>query len=306
MDYFIGIDGGGTKTHCIIADETKKQLFECYGEATNFLTIGTKLACNILISLIHECKSRLGIGSEQIASIFVAVSGAGRSSDAQFLEEEFHKSTKQYSNVYFDGDAIAALTGAFHEDAGIILISGTGSIILGKDRNGNMYRAGGFGRIIGDEGSGYAIGRKGLSAISKQLDGRGEATLMTKYLNQKFQISSADELITAIYRNNFDISSFAPYVLAAAEQGDDIAFEIVNEAVNELISLVRTVRNKITPEKMSLVLTGSLISSDNILSHKLHGKIREIFPDIFINTAKNSPAYGAMMLGYNKVRDAKK
>ena len=202
MKYYIGIDGGGSKTHCIIANEKKEQVFECFGEATNFLIIGTTPACKILHSLIETCKKQLSIGNDQIGSLCIAVSGAGRQSDAKYLEEEFtnsaHNKSNPFRNVCVESDATAALTGAFHEDAGIILISGTGSIILGKDTHGKTHRAGGFGRIIGDEGSGFSLGCKGISAISKQFDGRGEITHMTEYLKSGFEISNAEELITAI------------------------------------------------------------------------------------------------------------
>ncbi len=99
------------------------------------------------------------------------------------------------------------MEGAFSGKPGCILIAGTGSILFGKDKNGLMHRNGGFGRIIGDEGSGHSIGRKGLSAVAKELDGRGKSTLITKMLNKKYNISSASDLIINVYKNNFDIAS---------------------------------------------------------------------------------------------------
>ncbi|MEO8398565.1 MAG: BadF/BadG/BcrA/BcrD ATPase family protein, partial [Ignavibacteriaceae bacterium] len=209
MKYLIGIDGGGTKTHCVITNHDGKILFECYGAASNFLIRGTEKVSETILNLIDECKNNLKINYSDIESILIGTTGAGRRSDAERLEEAFIRFSKSqgitFNNFRVESDARIALEGAFSGKPGSILIAGTGSIMFGKDSKGGVHRVGGFGRFIGDEGSGFSIGKKGLTAISKNFDGRGEQTLLTDLINEKFKIDSPGKLIIEIHKNNLDI-----------------------------------------------------------------------------------------------------
>ncbi|MCL4278865.1 MAG: hypothetical protein KJZ60_04155, partial [Ignavibacteriaceae bacterium] len=119
------------------------------------------------------------------------------------LLEKGFKDFADEEGIHFKGvkvisDAHIALEGAFPDSAGCILIAGTGSILFGKDEKGVIHRVGGFGRLIGDEGSGYSIGRKALNAVSKSSDGRGEETLISELLNSKMNSGSANAIINKV------------------------------------------------------------------------------------------------------------
>lgn len=300
MKYFIGIDGGGTKSHCVVIDESRNQLFECFGGATNFLMLGNEVVCQTIYELLEKCGEELKIDFSKFTSATLGTTGAGRRTDAESLESSFKNFIAQkkipLNKFSVTSDAVAALEGAFGGGVGCILIAGTGSICFGKDEKGNIRRTGGFGRFIGDEGSGYGIGRQALRAIAKNFDGRGAPTLLMNIFVSEFNISSPEQLITDIYKNNFDIASVAPMVLRAAEQGDKIANDILEYQTDELILHIRGIRKKIICAKLKIAFIGGLIANENIYSAMLQRKIAGELPDVEIHKAKFSPAFGAALI----------
>ncbi|MHB1687197.1 MAG: N-acetylglucosamine kinase, partial [Ignavibacteriaceae bacterium] len=226
--------------------------------------------------------------------------GAGRRNDAERLEKNFISFSKtkgiEFEKVLVESDARIALEGAFAGKPGSILIAGTGSIMFGKDANGNIYRIGGFGRFIGDEGSGYSIGKKGLAAVAKEFDGRINETAISELLKEKFKIHSGDILITEIYKNNFEIASAAPLVIKAAENGDAIAGKILDEESDELILHISAMIKKIGQTFLNLSFIGGTISSDNIFSKMLKEKIKTKLPQVNVISPEYSPAVGAVLM----------
>ena len=210
MKYLIGMDGGGTKTKCILTDINLKPIYETNGGPSNFLVIGTEKVSETILNMISDIATSQNISSTEIESIVLGTTGGGRRSDAEILESQIIKDASQKSiainKFRIESDARIALEGAFSGKAGSILIAGTGSIMFGKDERGEIHRVGGFGRFIGDEGSGYRIGRIGLNAVARFFDGRAKQTKIADLLAQEFSISSSEELITEVYRNNFNIA----------------------------------------------------------------------------------------------------
>lgn len=300
MKYLIGIDGGGTKSKCVITDFEFKPKFETSGGPTNFLMLGTDKVAETILGLIHQCVVNLNIKYEDIAAIVLGTTGGGRRSGAEDLERAIthlaaHKRIL-LNKFRVESDARIALEGAFSGKPGSILISGTGSIMFGKDAKGVIHRVGGFGRFIGDEGSGYRLGQKGLSSVAKEFDGRGNKTLISELLKEKFNIESPENLITEIYRNNFDIASVAPLVIEAAEKGDKIAQNIIETEADELVLHIESMRKKLKEKKMYVALIGSLITTENIYSFRFREKVVQKFDDVVIKDAENPPEIGAAIL----------
>lgn len=300
MKYIIGIDGGGTKTDCSVSDLDGNILFETKGAPSNFLIEGIEKVSGIILDLINRCKEKLKFDYSDIEIILIGTAGAGRISDAERLKGSFVDLSKNkgidFKNFIVESDARIALEGAFSGLPGAILITGTGSIMLGKDIDGNIYRIGGFGRYIGDEGSGFSIGRKGLNAVSKQFDGRGNFTLISEYLEDKFKINSAEKLITEVYKNNFDIASIALLIITAAENNDEAAIKILEGEISEILKFIPVMRQQLNLTEFRLSLIGSLINKENFYSKKLKEKIMNDFPDIKIQPPQNPPATGAILM----------
>jgi len=307
MKYLIGIDGGGTKTDCAVADLSGKIIRQTAGKPSNFLVIGVEEALENIFALIEENLFQLEGDFSDVKQIVIGVAGAGREEDAMLLEKGF-KDYSDQEGVHFKGvkvvsDAHIALEGAFPDSAGCILIAGTGSILFGKDEKGVIHRVGGFGRLIGDEGSGYSIGRKALNAVSKASDGRGEETLISELLNAKMNSGSTNGIINKVYKEKLDVASVARIVIAAAEEGDPIAEDILDEEADELVLHIKSLLNKIQIDKFNVAFSGSLIDNNNFYSDLLKKKIKSTLPNVKIVKPAVPPVSGAILLAKRIVNE---
>jgi N-acetylglucosamine kinase len=304
MALYIGLDGGGTKTKCVLVDEEMNVLSEMIGGPSNFLVFGLDKVTQSLFNLITDCVKQADIDLSKIDSILLGTAGAGRRADAERLENSFIQKSNE-SNISInkfavESDARIALEGAFSGESGSILIAGTGSIMFGKDSEGNIHRVGGFGRILGDEGSGFHIGRSGLTAIAKYFDGRGEKTDLAYLLKNKFNISDSHQLISEVYKNNIDIASVAPLVIEAAEGGDKICKEIIQNEVDQLLQHVESMKILIKEDELKISLIGGTITTDNYYAKLFKHKIN-IFDSVKITEPELEPAIGAALIAKNIV-----
>jgi len=300
MQYLIGMDGGGTKTACIAADLEGRVLHECTGGPSNFLMLGTTKVAEMLFSLITECKEKLNAEYDDFVSIVLGTTGAGRRVDAEKLEIAFSEYALT-KNVVFkkfsvDSDGRIALEGAFSGKSGSILIAGTGSFMLGKDAQGNIHRVGGFGRFIGDQGSGYMLGKRGLAMVAKDYDGRGDKTKLTGLVAEKLGIDSPENLIIEIYKNNFDIASAAPLVIQAAAEGDEVCHNILEEESHELVLHLFAMMKKLKEPSMNLALIGGIISTENAFSEIFKNSVHKLIPNVNIQLPEYPPAMGAIFM----------
>ena len=300
MKYYIGIDGGGTKTKCILTDENLNTLFENVGGPSNFLLIGAEKVSETILDHITNCCFAKNITSDLIAGIVLGTTGAGRKSDVEILEKQILKDSKEknikINKLRIESDARIALEGAFTGNAGSILIAGTGSIMFGKDEDSNIHRVGGYGRYIGDEGSGYRIGRKGLNAVARAFDGRAKQTRIIDFLSQEFSITSPEELITEVYRNNFSIPSVAPLVFEAAESGDITSQRILEDEANELLAHLSAMKLKLNVSLLKVSLIGSILTTPNYFSYLFNEMVVRKYNDVKIMEAEHSPEFGAALM----------
>ena len=307
MKYLIGFDCGATKTECALTDINGNILYTTTGGAANFLVTGTDGTSRIILSLLNDCIKKLNTDYSEIENIVIGAAGAGRKKDAEKLEssllEIFSADEIKIKSLTVVSDAQISLQGAFPNEVGCILIAGTGSIIYGKDEKGNIYRTGGFGRLLGDEGSGFSIGKKGLQAAAKYFDGRGEETLIIKLIEEKYSIRTTDELIAKVYNENFDIASVAEVVIIAAKKEDQIAHHILLEESEELIHHLSTMMKKMNTIDLSVSFAGSLILNNNVYSDMLRGKIKTSLPSVKIVVPKYSPIEGAILLAKEMLSD---
>ena len=307
MKYLIVFNCGATKTDCALADINGNILYTTTGGAANFLVSGTEGTSGIIMSLLNDCIKKFNTDYSEIENIVIGAAGAGRKKDAEKLKssllEIFSSDGIKIKSLKVVSDAQIALEGAFPNEDGCILIAGTGSIIYGKDENGNIYRAGGFGRLIGDEGSGFSIGRKGLQAVAKYYDDRGDETLIVKLIKEKYFIKTADELITKVYKEKFDIASIAEIVIIAAKNEDQIAHHILLEETDELIHHISTMMKKMDTIDLRVSFAGSLILNNNIYSDMLRDKINTSLPSVKIVAPKHSPIEGAILLAKEMLND---
>ncbi|HLP15239.1 MAG TPA: BadF/BadG/BcrA/BcrD ATPase family protein [Bacteroidota bacterium] len=305
--YVIGMDGGGTKTVAIIAALDGTIIAEHVAGPTNFQFIGVEKAAQTIYSLICDCCNSAGCTVREISAVTLGLAGAGRTGDQKRMADGLRayavSQGTRLKEVIVDSDARIALEGAFKGGPGIIVIAGTGSIAFGKDRHGVIHRVGGWGRILGDEGSGFFIGRAGLTAVTRYIDGRGEKTSLTKLVAEKFCLSDQTEIITAVYQSAFDVASIAPLVLEAAMKNDQVSRLIVEQASTDLTNHVRALGMKITPpsrrkvrEKIPVSLIGGLIANDTLLRRMLLAQMELALPHVQVTEPLSVPAYGAVVM----------
>lgn len=299
MAFYIGLDGGGTKTKCVVVDEKMNVLSELVGGPSNFLVFALDEVTQSLFNLITDSIKQADIDISGVESILLGTAGAGRREDAERLEKNFMLKANELripiKKFVVESDARVALEGAFSGNPGSIFIAGTGSIMFGKDSDGNIHRVGGFGRILGDEGSGFHIGRSGLTAVAKQFDGRGEKTKLSNLLKNKFNISNSKELILAIYKNNFDTAAVAPLVIQAAEEGDDICTSIIQDEVDELLLHIKSMKKLIQEDKLKISLIGGTITTDNFYARLFKEKVN-VMRNVKLSEPEFDPAIGAALM----------
>lgn len=299
MAYFVGIDGGGTKTKAVLVDENMSMLAENVGGPSNFLVFGLVKVSKSLIQTIVEISKKANINCSEIGSILLGTAGAGRRTDAERLEKSFLSETENenitINNFHVESDARIALEGAFSGNPGSILIAGTGSIMFGKDSQGDIHRVGGFGRILGDEGSGFHIGRSGLTAVAQEYDGRGKETALTMMLKEKYNISSSSELITEVYKNEFDIAVVAPLVIKAAEQNDEVCLKILRSEIEELVEHIHSMKKVLDEDELKISLIGGTITTDNFYA-KLFSKEIDSIDGVNITEPEMAPEFGAALM----------
>jgi len=305
--FVIGIDGGGTKTAAVIADVEGNILARHTAGPSNVQIIGAEKAAGVIYSLIRDCCVSAGCTPNNISGTTMGLAGAGRSDDQKRIAQALHRLTltKKFrlKKVHIESDARIALEGAFNGDPGIVLIAGTGSIAVAKDEAGNIYRTGGWGRILGDEGSGYYIGKEGLKAVCRQYDGRSGPTLLTDSVAKKFRLKTPADIIAAVHNEKFNIASLAPIVLDAAEMGDEASTAIIQQASDELTGLVRALMTKLEnnsaghmDKRIPLSFIGGLIEGETPLTRALRREILASFPNAAIVPPSAPPVVGAVLM----------
>lgn len=288
----IGVDGGGSNSKLAVADSELNILHQAEGGPTNFLKIGIDEAVKNLGNLLAPIINKF---ADSYSCCVIGTAGAGRKEDASQLENELKKHLRNVNQIKVVSDAKITLTGAFENSNGAILIAGTGSILFYKNSN-SVKRIGGFGRILGDEGSGYAIGKAALNHLAKVFDGRDSKSNLSEMLIEDYSLNSGDELIREVYKHNFDIASVARNVIDSAEKGDKIAREILESESSQLIQHIDTLINNENLSNLYLSFAGSLLTNKNYYSDLIKRKLNKSYPQIKLVTPKYNPEIGALLI----------
>jgi N-acetylglucosamine kinase-like BadF-type ATPase len=300
----IGLDGGGTKTQGVLIDAEGRLLARAVGESSNIQAIGAQRLGENLASLVQELASTAGCRPADIDHLYAGLAGAGRPADREAISS-LVVSQGLAKNHTIDTDASAALAGAFGGGPGIIVISGTGSICFGKDEKGSVYRCGGWGFKLGDEGSGHYIGQQALIAALKDLDGRGPRTQLRTHFEKRYELSSIDLIISQIYSDKIDrteLASNAPAVFAAAEQGDEAARGIVESAGREIGKLVAAAAKRMGREggHVAVALIGSVFNQRGTLLPFMREEALKVVAQADFIDPRFEPAIGSSLLGLQK------
>ena len=299
MGIRIGIDGGGTKT-LLRAMENGQLLGEVRGGASNLTALPAEQVRDNLTRLIGGFFNQSGTSPDQVDRLVLGTAGASSPSARTILQEVLAGLVPGAQLLIVD-DAIPLLYAGTGDGVGMVLISGTGSICSGRNRKGQQTRAGGWGHLIGDEGSGYALGRDCLTAVMESFDGRIGPTVLTDMIFDRLHLSDHKALIDWVYRQGngkAEIAALSDLCDKAAEDGDQAARAIMERAAGELARLVAAVAKNLDlpPEDRCCVCAGGNLVHSQQLRGLLTQELESLLPGGRILLSQRDAADGCLLM----------
>ncbi|MEH1898407.1 MAG: BadF/BadG/BcrA/BcrD ATPase family protein [Nostoc sp.] len=312
MSYILGIDGGASKTVCILMDDLCQVLGRDEAGPSNYQGIGREATLQSIQSAIQNAvKAAIITSTLKIDAICLGLAGVGRAADIEVVKglvEELQNNkllpitwALKPANIVICNDALIALVGGIGQPVGIVVAAGTGSIVFGRNNQGHTKRVGGWGYILGDEGSAYKIAIAGMNAALKSDDGREKSTSLIEGFKQHLDLESIEDLIELIYRRGWGvkkIAALAPIVDFAAASGDIVANIIIDDAVKELVKATSTVIDAIFSSNsiLEVVTTGSVWRGRCKIHERFAASLGKKFPEVRVIFPRYEPAYGAGLL----------
>lgn len=301
--HVIGIDAGGTKTVCLLCDGDGRLVAETRGEGANLHSAG-ELAVE---KVLHGLMERVLVERPSApAAICLGIAGVDRQSDVGLINELMRRIGHK-ARIVVTNDALVALVAGVGEGPGIVVISGTGSIAYGRNGRNQAARAGGWGYVLGDEGSGYWIGRHALRAVVREADGRGRPTAITPHILGQLGLARPQELVHAVYDTDLKppaIAALARCVQRARDEGDPVAKAILDDAARELAASAASVARRLglEHEAFPFVLSGGMFHVLPWLVDDLSARLQQVAPRASVRVLDREPAWGAVELAVAAAR----
>src|SRR5215212_8197788 len=269
MDYILGVDGGGTKTLALLGDLDGNILARGLSGPSNYNAVGFHTACLALADAISMARKDY---SGEITSLCLGLAGAGRKEDSERFENwAVNKFPKTAVTVTSDAEIL--LMAGSPSGPALALICGTGSIVYGQTVTGELIRAGGWGYLFGDEGSGYAIGIAALRAVIQAHDGRGPETLLSELVLKRYGLHQPPELVRAVYGSESPrpgVAALSNLVEQASGRADPVAIAILEDSSRELARAIAALYPKLGTSTVPLIITGGTILHGRYLKKAFH------------------------------------
>jgi N-acetylglucosamine kinase-like BadF-type ATPase len=301
--HVLGIDAGGTKTVCLLADSQGAIVSEGRGPGANLHTAG-----ELAVEKVLHAAMETAIGDRDItpAAICLGIAGVDREDEATAVRAIMRRIGYK-SRVLVVNDALIGLVAGARDEPGIAINSGTGSIVYGRNAQFEAARAGGWGHMIGDEGSGYWIGRESLAAVMRAFDGRGPETQLAGDILSHFNVDDESRLPRIVYDRELprvSVAALGPIAQRAAEQGDAVALRILERAAEELVLAARSVatRLEMRGDTFTFYLAGGVFRVVPWLVDELQRRLMEVAPRAQVQTLDEEPALGAVWLALAETR----
>jgi N-acetylglucosamine kinase len=300
MAYYIGVDGGASKTAAIVVDESERKLGSGLAGASNHLRVGIEEATRNIERAVNTALVEAGIAIRDVEYAYCGIAGSDHPAHRQKVIDAL-KIFFPRGNFIVDTDARVALTGAIGFGAGVVIISGTGSVAFGRNSHGDEARAGGWGPTLGDEGSGYWIAREGLSAVVRAHDARGFTTMMTDLICAEYGMCNAEELPKFVYATTThtdDIAKYGKVVIEAAQADDDVARDILARGGAELVECVLAVARKLhmTDADFPVAYVGGAFHAGDLLLSPMRLRLQRDAPGATLIPPQRPPVEGAAMM----------
>ena len=301
--HVLGIDAGGTKTVALLADGDGRIVAEGRAGAANLHTEGELEVEKILHTVIDVATDGRDV---TLSAVCLGIAGVDREDDARIIRGIMRRMGYR-SNAVVVNDALIALVAGAGSNPGVVVIAGTGSIAYGVSHHGVAARAGGWGPTLGDEGSGYWVGRRALAAVMRDADGRGPRTELTPLVLGHFSLPTPGALVAEIYhqpQGRRAIASLAAVVDRARAGGDTVAIDIMSRAADELALAAGSVINRLEMrgEQFPVLLAGGMLKESTWLASEVRGRMAEVAPCSTVALLTEEPAVGAVRLATAQAR----
>jgi N-acetylglucosamine kinase-like BadF-type ATPase len=299
--YWLGVDGGGTNCRAALADAAGKVLGTGQAAAANLIRVGLDAAVAHIQQAVTEACHQADLNVAQITGACFGLAGVGNPQHHATMLAAL-RATFPLKHLLLETDARIALAGATDLQPGVVVIAGTGSIACGINARGEFARAGGWGPAMGDEGSGYYIGRRALAAVVMAYDERGAATSLSGPVCQHFNVETPPELPPVIYNEPIkvmhEIAQLSKLVVAHAQMGDAVALDILNDAAHELARAVNAVIKKLgmQEEVFRVAYVGGVFGAGELILGPLRQAVRGYAPKAEIALPLMLPVQGAVKL----------
>jgi N-acetylglucosamine kinase len=301
--HVLGIDAGGTKTVCLLADDGGAIVSSARGAGANLHTSGEAAVDEVLRAVVHQTLAGRPI---EPAVICIGMAGVDREDEMRAVRAIVRRISPQ-SRILVVNDAMIALVAGARDAPGIVILSGTGSIVFGRNAAGEAARAGGWGHMIGDEGSGYWIGREALAAIMRRCDGRAPATALTAAVLHHFNVADISQLPRIVYdreQPRMAVSALGPVVQAASDRGDAVAIQILDRAADELVLMAQSVAKRLDMlgAEFTFHLAGGAFRVVPRLAQEMPRRLAALAARTSCAMLEEEPAMGAVRLALAEAR----
>lgn len=298
---YLGVDGGGTQTRAVLADEAGRVHRSAQAGSANRNHHSRDEVRRTLQALFQETLTGLPSGSA-LSALFLGMSGISTEADRQELRGILHEIPEIGSEVRVgvENDTLAGLTGGLSGRPGLALIAGTGSACFGRSADGTHLLCGGWGALADDIGSAPWIGLQALRAAVRAEDGRQLPTALQGIVFEFLGLGEPRQLIRRVHNHGLeraDLGRIAPLVAAAAQSGDAAAESILREAASGLSEMVRVTAHRLFGQSpCEMILVGGLALSGPPFQPMLIERIHRDCPPVLIRDPELPPALGAVLL----------
>jgi glucosamine kinase len=307
MRYVVGIDGGGSKTTAAVVGEDLGAVGEYTTGPANHRSVGTQVAVSNIAEAVAGALRTADAHLSDVSAVCMCLAGFDTDLDLPVPQQAMTQ-LGFTGPVIVENDVVGAWAGATEAQPGLVVIAGTGATALGMNARGELWRTDGWDYILGDAGSGFAIGSVGIRTAMKALDGRAAPTLLVRELADAYHVRNAEEMrrmVDSTPFGKFEIAAFGARVSHAADEGDAAAQAIMAEAGRQLaesaIAIIHQLR--MTEDTFTISTVGGVFKSFRWVVTSFRQMITPVAPHATFTAPRYPPQIGAAILAVRRAEE---